>query len=31
MENTWSGEEKKNRKGKSEKYLGDGEFVADKR
>ena len=27
MENTWSGEEKKNREGKS----GDGEVVADKR
>ena len=30
MENTWSGEEKKNREGKSEKYLGDGKVVADK-
>ena len=29
LENIWSAEEKKNREGKSEKYLGDGKIVAD--
>ena len=29
MENIWSAEEKKNREGRSEKYLEDGKIVAD--